>query len=135
MSKSVSAATLTAVSASISTPVRSVVRTDAVSPTSLSPIEKSTSMPVRASGWHNGMRSLVRLAASTPATRAVARASPLGSPPEVISATTSAVVCTVPAATAVRAVAALSVTSTMCAAPCSSRCERRRCGPLVTAIG
>ena len=37
----------------------------------------------------------------------------------------SARVTSVPAATAVRLVASLPVTSTMCAAPDSSRCERR----------
>src|SRR5688572_27678648 len=59
-----------------------------------------------------------------PATRAVASASPLGSPLAVIIATTSGRVCTVPAATAILLVASLAVTSTMCAAPVASRCER-----------
>ena len=68
-----------------------MLRTVAVMPTSASPISKSTSTPVSASWWHSGIRSLVRLAARMPATRAVASASPLGSPPDAISATTSAV--------------------------------------------
>src|SRR6201996_1124954 len=58
-----------------------------------------------------------------PATRAVANASPLGNPPLVISATTVGVVRRAPAATAVRLVAPFSLTSTMCAAPRSSRCD------------
>ena len=65
----------------------------------------------------------MRLAARMPATRAVAMASPLGSPPAVISSTTCADVRSEPAATAVRLVAAFSVTSTICAAPWSSMCE------------
>src|SRR6202035_2076400 len=72
---------------------------------------------------HNGIRSLVRLAARMPATRAVANASPLASPPLEISETTCAEVRNEPAATAVRLVAPFSVTSTMCAAPRASRCE------------
>ena len=62
-------------------------------------------------------------AAMMPATRAVARASPLGRPPLVMRSTTSARVCRTPAATAVRRVASLPDTSTMWAAPDSSRCE------------
>ena len=58
--------------------------------TSVVPMSNSTSTPVSASWWHSGMRSLVRLAARMPATRAVASASPLGSPPVAISSTTSA---------------------------------------------
>src|ERR1700692_4417800 len=71
------------------------------------------------------MSSLVGLAAWMPATRAVASASPLGRPPAEISATTSGVVTSAPAATAVRLVTAFAVTSTMWAAPCSSRWESR----------
>ncbi|CKT70658.1 Uncharacterised protein [Mycobacterium tuberculosis] len=65
----------------------------------------------------------MRLAAIMPATRAVASASPLGSPPVEISATTCAEVRKMPAATAVRFVVAFSVISTMCAAPRSSWCD------------
>src|ERR1700745_1047427 len=88
-----------------------------------SPTGKSTSTPVSARWWHSGIRSLVRFAARMPATRAVANASPFGRPPVEISATTRTEVRKVPAATAVRLVAPFSVTSTMCAAPRSSRCD------------
>src|ERR1700736_3988837 len=79
------------------------------------------------------MSSLVRLAAWMPATRAVASPPPLGRPPAEISATTSGVVTSAPAATAVRLVTAFAVTSTMWAAPCSSRWESRPASE-VTAI-
>src|SRR5215470_14212262 len=58
-----------------------------------------------------------------PATRAVASASPLGSPPDEINSTTCAVVRKEPAAIAVRLLAPFSVTSTIRAAPRSSMCE------------
>src|SRR6202012_2970248 len=87
MSYSVSPATLTAVSASISTPVRSVLRTVATISMSDSPTVKSMSTPVSASWWHSGTSSLVRLAARMPATRAVASASPWGRAPVDIRST------------------------------------------------
>ena len=55
MSTTVSAATETAVSASISTPVRSVVRTVAVMSTDASVTVRSTVTPEIASGWHSGI--------------------------------------------------------------------------------
>src|SRR5439155_2183306 len=62
MSTTVRAATETAVSASISTPVRSVVLTVAAISTASSVTVRSTFTPETASGWHSGIRSGVRLA-------------------------------------------------------------------------
>ena len=121
MSCSVSPATETAVSASISTPVRSVVRTVAVISTAESASARSTTTDDNEIGWHRGTSSQVRFAAMMPAMRAVASASPLGRPSAPSSATTSAVVCRTPVATAVRVVCSLPETSTMRAAPCESR--------------
>ena len=88
--------------------------------TSASPGSNSTVTPARAIGWHSGTRSGVRLAPMIPAMRAVASASPFGRPSRRSSAITSAVVRRTPVATAVRAVASLSETSTMRAAPARS---------------
>src|SRR5690625_4754921 len=90
MSKIVSAAVVTAVRASISTPVFDTVLTAPVMRTESAPSSKSTSMPVSGSGWHSGMRSLVRLAPITAAMRATGRASPLGRPASAIISMTSA---------------------------------------------
>jgi hypothetical protein len=110
-------AVATAVSASISTPVRSAVRTVAVMPTLVSPRSRARSTPCSAMGWHSGIRSGVRLAPMMPATRATASASPLGSASRRSSEMTSAVVCTVPAASADRTDTDLAETSTIRAAP------------------
>src|SRR4051794_33751947 len=120
MSTTVRPATATAVRASISTPVRSVVRTVAVMSTPSSATSRSTVTDDRASGWHRGIRAGVCLAPMIPARRATARVSPLGSPAPRSRSTTSAETRTRPAATASRAVASLPETSTMRAAPDSS---------------
>jgi len=121
MSTSVRQATETAVNASISTPVRSAVRAVAVTTTPASSTTRSTVTPDSPIGWHSGTRSGVRLAPMIPATRATASASPLGTPSPRSSATQSGDRSTRPVAVAVRAVTSLSVTSTMRAAPLSSR--------------
>src|SRR3954471_22861287 len=122
MSISARAATATQVSASISTPVRSAVRTVASMSTPSSTTERPTSTPWMAMGWHSGTSSGVRLAAWMPAMRATASASPLGTPPPRKRSTTAAESSTWPDAVAVRAVTGLPLTSTMRAAPRSSRC-------------
>ena len=73
----VSAATAQAVSASISTPVRSTVSTWASTSTKSSPMVKLTWTAPTSSGWHIGISSGVRLAAWIPAIRAVPSTSPL----------------------------------------------------------
>ena len=111
-------------SASISTPVRPSVRTRA-SMRRRDPAAgaSSTAAAAMGRGWHMGTSSLVRLAAWMPATRATASTSPLGRPPRWMSASVSARMATKPSATASRAVTALPETSTMRAAPRSSRWE------------
>ena len=82
MSYSVSAATLAAVSASISTPVRAVARASArmvTVPAARSGVS-STSTRSSGSGWQSGMSSEVRFAPPIPASRAVTSASPFGPP-------------------------------------------------------
>src|SRR4051812_38699455 len=94
----------------------------------------STSTWSRPIGWHSGISSPVRLAARTPAMRAVPSTSPLGASP---SATTRAVagdMRTTARATARRWVTGLSPTSTMRASPCSSRCVRPASG-IAAALG
>src|SRR5690606_21393729 len=115
------AAVITQVSASISTPVRSAVRTVAVIATSSSRTVSSTSAPCTAIGWQSGTRSGVRLAPWMPAIRATASASPLGTVPPRRASITSAETSTRPVAVAVRAVTSLAVTSTMRARPAESR--------------
>ena len=68
----------TAVSASISTPVRPATFTRAVTliPGSLASGMASTSTCVSSSGWHKGINSCVRLAAMMPAMRAAPSTSP-----------------------------------------------------------
>src|SRR4051794_4737106 len=124
MSTTARAATETAVSASISTPVRSAVRTVAVISTASSATVRSTVTPEMASGWHSGMSDGVCLAPMMPAMRATASASPFGTPPPRSSPTTSSDTSTRPLAVAVRAVTSLPVTSTIRAAPDSSRWVR-----------
>ena len=132
MSNSVSAATLTAVRAFHPTPVRSVVRTVAAIPIAASWTLKSTSIPLSGSGWQSGIKSLVCFSSKRSRLFGRSRAHALGRPPAEMRSTTSAVVRMKPTATAVRAVTVLSVTSTMCAAPLSSRCDKRCCGPVAT---
>ena len=59
----------------------------------------------------------MRLAAMMPARRATPRTSPLAAVPAVTSASVAGAIATEPRATARRAVAGLSETSTICAAP------------------
>ncbi len=120
MSTSVNPATAAAVSASISTPVWPTTRTRASTLTPPSTKSKSTLTFDRGSGWQSGMRSGVRLAAMIPATRATWRASPFAVPSRT-ALTVSGAMRTMHSAVASRAVASLSATSTMRAAPLSSR--------------
>src|SRR6185312_13997645 len=118
MSTSASAATDTEVSASISTPVRSI----AVMSTPSSVTARSTVTPCSPIGWHSGIRSGVRLAPAIPAMRATASASPLGTSPARRAATARADSRTRPVAQAVRAVTSLPDTSTIRAWPALSTC-------------
>ena len=122
ISYTVRAATDTAVSASISTPVLPLTLTRASM--SSRPLAacgvNATSIEETGSGWQSGMSSGVFLAASMPATRATAKTSPLGSRPSVISRSVSGDIRTLPVAVATRAVTGLSPTSTICARPRSS---------------
>ncbi len=69
-----------------------------------------------------GIRSLVRLAAMTPATRAQASTSPLAALPSTISAKVAGFMAMNPSATATRSVSGLADTSTMRTSPFSSIC-------------
>src|SRR5680860_517977 len=70
-----------------------------------------------------------------PATRATPRASPLGTPSPRNACTTAGETSTLPVAVAERAVTSLPDTSTMRAAPDSSRCVKRSIRPLPSADG
>ena len=120
MSYKAKPAVATEVSASISTPVRSAVRTVAVIVTQSAPNSSSTVTPWMATGWHSGISSGVRLAAAIPAIRATASASPLGRFSARSRAITSAVVRSTPDAHASRTVTCLAETSTIRAAPLAS---------------
>ena len=113
--------------ASISTPVRALVRASAVRVTT--PPVASTSAPtstnVSGSGWQSGISSAVRLAACIPAMRAVPSTSPLGASPRSTVAAVSGDILTTARATARRSVTGLPPTSTIRARPCSSMWERR----------
>ena len=122
MSTTASAATDTAVSASISTPVRSAVRTVAVMATPSSVISRSTTTPCTPMTCASGSSSGVRLAAAMPAIRATASTSPFGTAPSRSAATTAGPHCTRPLAVAARTVGCLAVTSTIRACPAASRC-------------
>src|SRR6478736_3615214 len=124
MSMRASAATDTEVSASISMPVTSAVRTVAVMSAPSSATVTSTSTPWTAIGWASGMSSGVRWTAWMPAMRATARASPLGTRPDRSADTAAALSSTRPAALASRAVTALADTSTMWALPSARTCVR-----------
>ena len=76
MSYTVKAATLAAVSASISTPVRPVVRTVALISTPASTRSRSSVTAETGNGWHSGIRSAVRLLPMIPASRATPSTSP-----------------------------------------------------------
>ena len=113
----VSAAIETAVSASISTPVRSAIFTVAKIATPSSTTLISTFTLEIAIGWQSGINSGVFFAPIIPAIRAVEITSPLGVVPETISPRTSLVNKTFPEAVAVRTVSARSDTSTIWASP------------------
>ena len=104
MSCSVRPAIATAVSASISTPVRAVTETVAsmrITPVpAAASVSKPKSIVTESSGrmCASGISSLVRLAPAIPAMRAVASTSAFGSPSARTSAMTSAVVVRRPAA-------------------------------------
>ena len=121
MSCSVSPATATAVSASISTPVRPVVVVVAVMAILSSPSSKATLTALSDSGWQSGINSLVRLAPPMPAIRAVASTSAFGRLSARTSAITSGLVSRRPSAMAILVVTALPLTSTIRARPSLSR--------------
>ena len=122
MSMTVSAATVTAVSASISTPVRSAVVTVALMATWSSQISRSTWQPCTPMVCANGSRSGTFFVAAMPATRATANTSPLGTVPSRSAASTWGEHATSPRAVAVRTVGCFADTSTMWAAPDSVKC-------------
>ena len=82
---------------------------------------KSTATRVNASGWHKGMRSLVRLAAMIAAIRAMPSTSPFFALPDVMMARVSGFIRMTPLAMAMRCVSAFPPTSTMWACPPSSK--------------
>src|SRR6266511_69143 len=101
----------TAASASISTPVRSTVRTVAVTSTPPGPGAASTSTPDSAMGWQSGTRSGVRFAAMIPAIRAAAMTSPFSTAPRRMRATVARDMETKPRAMATRSVRGFAPTS------------------------
>jgi hypothetical protein len=78
MSYTVSSAMVAPARASISTPVRPIVRTVASTrtPGMAGSVTRETATSVRGRGWHSGISSAVRLAAMMPATRATPSTSP-----------------------------------------------------------
>src|SRR6185503_6416376 len=120
----VSAATATAVSASISTPVCALVRTRASMSYPRGRGISSTSTPDSGSGWHSGMSAAVCLAAMMPASRAACSGSPFLMAPRRINRRASADIEMLPRATASRLVTALAPTSTIFTRPRASTCDR-----------
>ena len=114
-----SPATAAAVSASISTPVLSTVRTRAsmVTVERLSSRAKAMSQPVMRSGWQRGIRSGVRLAAMIPAVRATPSTSPLAICPARMALSVAGRIVSTTRATASRAVSFFGETSTIRASP------------------
>src|SRR3954466_6292075 len=109
----VNAAAIAAVSASISTPVRSTAWTRASMRTrpALSSQATSTSAPASTMGWQSGRMSGVRFAAMMPASRAAASASPFSSRPSLSSLSVSREQRSSARATATREVRCFSPTS------------------------
>src|SRR3990172_3195538 len=101
----------TAESASISTPVRSTVRTVATTSTPPRRVRASTSTPESAIGWQRGTRSGVFLAAMMPARRAAAITSPFSDSPRRTMPTVAGAIATNPRATATRSVFSFAPTS------------------------
>ena len=130
MSYTVRHATLAAVRASISIPVFPVTphvhsTWTPTRPSTRSPANTgshSTLALVMLRGWHIGIRSLVRFAAITPATRAQAKTSPFFAVPPAIMSSVSGCMAMNPSATATRSVSAFCETSTMRTSPFSSMC-------------
>src|SRR5262244_1710005 len=83
---------------------------------------KSIDATSTGNGWQSGIRSAVRLAAITPATRATASTSPLAMLPLRMRRSVAGCMRRVAVATATRSVTAFALTSTMRARPCASRC-------------
>jgi hypothetical protein len=104
-------AAATADSASISTPVRSTVRTVAVTSSAAGWTSTSTSTAESAMGWQSGMRSGVRFAAITPASRAAAITSPFSTGPARTSAAVAGAIVSRPFAIATRSVLGFAPTS------------------------
>ncbi len=119
----VRSATWTAVSASISTPVRAVHSTVARTAMreAFSSGWKSTATEVSGTGWQSGISSEVRLAAWIAAMRATPSTSPFFAVPERTMARVSGFMRMWPSATATRRVSSLAPTSTIRAAPRSSK--------------
>src|SRR5436190_4051301 len=115
--------TCTAVSASISTPVRAVHSTVARHTTRDWASSSVNSIPtaVIGTGWHSGTSSEVRLAAWIAAMRATPSTSPFFEWPERTSAKVAGSMRIDPVATAIRCVSAFSPTSTIRAVPRSSK--------------
>ena len=118
MSYTVSAATLAATSASISTPVSAVVFTFVAIETPFSHRRRVTAMCDSGTGWHIGINSAVRFAAMIPAVRATSSGSPFGFFGSARS--TGGDITTKALASASRAVRAFDDTSTMRAWPRAS---------------
>src|SRR5215218_1802077 len=132
MSYTVSAPTLHATIASISTPVRSAQRateTIVTVPASAS-ISTSGSTCVSGSEWASGISSSVRLAAWIAAIRATAATSPFGLSPRATRAAASGDIRTTARARANRSVACFALTSTMRAVPAASRWVSSICSQL-----
>lgn len=121
MSTSARAATVTAVKASISTPVRSAVRTVAVTRTPSVSSARSTVAPCTPITCASGRSSAHFFAPAIPAIRATANASPFGTEPSRSASSTAGEQCTMPLAVALRTVGDFSVTSTIRAWPAASR--------------
>lgn len=113
ISYTVSAAALTAQSASISTPVGANALTVASISTKLSTVLNEISTDVGAMGWHRGTIRHVSLAARIPAMRAAASASPLGKVPCLSARSARAFSRTAPRAVAARRVARFAEISTI----------------------
>src|SRR5438093_902113 len=73
------------------------------------------------SGWHSGIHSNVRFAAWIPASRATPSTSPLPIEPARTAAAVAGAIAILPLAIAVRTVSGFAPTSTMWAAPLSSK--------------
>src|SRR5487761_1496826 len=125
MSMRVRPATAAAVSASISTPVWPTTRARASTRTAPGTNSKSSVTLDSARGWQSGMSSEVRLAAMMPATLATWMASPFAAVPPLTARRVSGAIRTRHSASASRTVAGLSATSTIRAAPRSSRWVNR----------